>query len=155
MLNNGTGTGNQSQSQNIIGWISDKRGIPCVSGERISNAPTYLGGRILAKAAEAASKAFGQKNVTNQVSPLGGVFSTITGDAAQYAGFNAVAGGAEEISQYLRERSAQSFDVVYVDTGVEVAVHIDRELPIDYNPEGRKTTYENAHLSHARQTALD
>jgi integrating conjugative element protein (TIGR03752 family) len=136
---------NTHASQNLnnaIGWISDKRGIPCVSGQRISNAATFLSGRILARAAQSASKAFAQSNITQSVTPLGGVISGITGNAAEYAGLNALAGGADEISDYLKERAAQSFDVVYVDTGVELAIHIDRELPIDYEPKGRKTTYE-------------
>jgi ABC-type Fe3+ transport system substrate-binding protein len=66
---------------------------------------------------------------------------------------NAIAGGADELSRYLDERAAQSFDVVYVDTGVELAIHIDQELPIDYDPNGRKTSYEP--LSSSRQTAVD
>jgi len=136
---------NTHSSQNLnnaIGWISDKRGIPCVSGQRISNAATFLSGRILARAAQSASKAFAQSNITQSVTSLGGVISGITGNAAEYAGLNALAGGADEISDYLKERASQSFDVVYVDTGAELAIHIDRELPIDYEPKGRKTTYE-------------
>lgn len=151
MLANGHAN-NQAQN-NAIGWISDKRGIPCISGQRISNAADFLTGRVMAKAAEAAAKAFGQSNTTQSVTPLGGVFSAITGDAAQYAGLNALAGGASEISDYIKERAAQSFDVVYVDTGVELAIHIDRELPIDYDPQGRKTTY--ATVDATRQALLD
>ncbi len=146
-------SGGSASSGSSIGWISDKRGIPCVSGERISNAAEFLGGRIAARAAESAAKAFAQNNVTQSVTPVGGVLSAITGNAAQYAGLNALAGGASEISDYMKERAAQSFDIVYVDTGVELAIHIDQELPIDYDPQGRKTTYEQA--DNARQVAFD
>lgn len=125
-----------------MGWISDRRGIPCVTGTRISNAPDYLAGRILASAAEAAAGAFSQSQTTNAVSLGQGVAtSVITGDAGQFAAGQALAGGANEVSQYLRERAAQSFDAVYVDTGAELAVHVDIELPIDYEPDGRKTHY--------------
>jgi integrating conjugative element protein (TIGR03752 family) len=152
-LQTGASSGNGQNQNNAIGWISDKHGIPCVSGERISNAANFLGGRLLAKSAQAASKAFAQGNVTQNVTPLGGVMSALTGNAAQYAGLNAIAGGADELSHYLDERAAQSFDVVYVDTGVELAIHIDQELPIDYDPNGRKTSYEAQTSS--RQTAVD
>ena len=41
---------NQGQSQRggeqSLGWISDRRGIPCVTGVRISNAIDYLSGRV-------------------------------------------------------------------------------------------------------------
>ena len=132
--------GNQLKA---LGWISDRRGIPCVTGTRISNAATYLGGRILASAAEAAAGAFSQSQVSNTVSAAQGVStSVITGDAAHYAGGQALAGGASEVSDYLRERAAQSFDVIYVDTGSELAIHVDVALPIDYDPQGRKTQYE-------------
>jgi integrating conjugative element protein (TIGR03752 family) len=96
----------------------------------------------LARAAEAAAGAFSQSQTTNTVSASQGVTtSVITGDAGQYAAGQALAGGANEVSQYLVERAAQSFDVVYVDTGAELAVHVDIELPIDYEPNGRKTHY--------------
>ncbi len=130
------------QSDKSLGWISDKRGIPCVTGVRISNSASYLSGRVLASIAEGAAEAFSQNEVTNSVSSLGGVStSVVTGDSAKFAAGNALAGGVSELSDYLRERMAQSFDVVYVDTGVELAVHIDVELPIDYEYNGRKTSY--------------
>ena len=129
-------------SERALGWISDRRGIPCVTGVRISNSATYLSGRILAAATEAAAGAFSQGEVTNTVSALGGVStSVITGDAMRFAGGQALSGGAAEVSAYLRERAAQSFDVIYVDTGVELAIHIDIELAIDYQHDGRKTSY--------------
>jgi len=146
--------GSSQQGQNAerpLGWISDRRGIPCVTGVRISNSATYLSGRILAAATEAAAGAFSQGEVTNSVSALGGVStSVITGDAVRFAGGQALSGGAAEVSAYLRERAAQSFDVIYVDTGVELAIHIDIELAIDYQHDGRKTSYvynENSEYS--------
>ncbi len=137
-----------------LGWLSDRRGIPCVSGKRISNAVDYLAGRLLARAVESGGQAFSQNEVTNQTgSALGVTTSVITGDAAKFAGLNALSGSANELSEYLRERAAQSFDVVYVDTGVELAIHVDVELPIDFNPKGRLTTY--AHTTVSDQHALD
>jgi integrating conjugative element protein (TIGR03752 family) len=133
---------NSDASGRSLGWISDRRGIPCVTGTRITNAATYLGGRILAAGAEAAAGAFAQAETTNTVSAVQGVStSVITGDAGKYAMGKALSGSAREISAYLRERAAQSFDVIYVDTGSELAIHIDVELPIDYEHNGRKTTY--------------
>lgn len=137
-----SGSDSSGNGQRSLGWISDRRGIPCVTGVRISNAATYLGGRILAAGADAAAGAFAQSQTTNVVSPvLGTTTSVITGDAGKYAAGQALSGGAEEVSAYLRERLAQSFDVIYVDTGSELAIHVDVELPIDYEHNGRKTTY--------------
>ena len=141
------GSGSNSFSANSsrpLGWISDRRGIPCVVGKRISNASDYLAGRIIASAASAAARAFAQNEVTTTVSGLTGTANSfITGDAAKNAGYNALSGGADEVAEYIRERGAQSFDVIYVDTGVELAIHVDVELPIDYEINGRKTSYAN------------
>jgi integrating conjugative element protein (TIGR03752 family) len=148
------GNANTTFNDRPLGWISDRRGIPCVSGTRISNAIDYLAGRMLARAVEAGGQAFSQGEVTNQTSgALGVTTSIITGDAAKFAGLNALSGSANELSEYLRERAAQSFDVVFVDTGVELAIHIDIELPIDYDPNGRQTTY--AFRNHEIHHALD
>lgn len=133
---------NTANGQRSLGWISDRRGIPCVTGTRITNAVSYLAGRILASGAEAAAGAFAQSQTTNTVSAAQGVTtSVITGDSGKYAMSKALSGSAGEISEYLRERAAQSFDAIYVDTGSELAIHVDVELPIDYEPNGRKTTY--------------
>jgi integrating conjugative element protein (TIGR03752 family) len=127
-----------------LGWISDRRGIPCVSGRRISNAVDYLGGRMLAHGVETAGKAYARSQQTFIANPLGGITSGVTGDPAQYALGETAAGSASELARFIAERQAQQFDVVYVDTGAEVAVHLDRELQIDYDPNGRKLDYARA-----------
>jgi hypothetical protein len=47
----------------------------------------------------------------------------------------------------------QSFDAVFVRSGVQLAIHVDRQLDIDYDPKGRKLShavsldpYRRAHL---------
>ncbi|WP_434113031.1 TIGR03752 family integrating conjugative element protein [Methylocaldum sp. GT1TLB] len=127
-----------------LGWISDRRGIPCVTGARVTNAAQYLGGRILAKGVEAAGRAYARSQTTIGVTPLGGYTSTVTGSPEQYAAGEVVSEGANEVARWIAERQSQSFDAVFVDTGVELAVHVDRELPIDYEPKGRKLDYAHA-----------
>lgn len=131
-----------SQNKRPLGWISDRRGIPCVAGKRISNASDFILGRVVASAVSAAADAFSQNEVTTIASGVQGTATSfITGDGVKHAGYNALSGGADEVADYIRERGAQSFDVVYVDTGVELAIHVDVELPIDYETNGRKTSY--------------
>ena len=40
----GSGQGANRQQEGL-GWISDRFGVPCISGERITNAPTFLAQR--------------------------------------------------------------------------------------------------------------
>ena len=130
-----------------LGWISDRRGIPCVTGSRISNATDYLSGRMLARGIETAGKAYARAQMTVNTTPLGGYTSAVTGNVMNYALGETAAGGADELAKWIADRQSQMFDVVYVDTGAEVAVHIDHEITIDYEPNGRR-------LFHARATTV-
>ena len=140
-LNNENNRGNA----NRLAWISDNRGIPCVTGRKISNAASFLAGSIFAKGIEAGAAAVADAETTRIVSAQGDTTESVTGDAIRNSGYESLAGGASAISQWLQERQQQTFDVVYVDTGSNVAVHIDAELPINYKPNGRK-------LRHARNS---
>ncbi|HDY86070.1 MAG TPA: TIGR03752 family integrating conjugative element protein [Methylophaga aminisulfidivorans] len=139
---------NRSGNVNRLAWISDNRGIPCVSGKRISNAATFLAGSIFAKGVEAGAKAVADAETTRIVSSQGDTTSSVTGDALKNSAFESLSGGTSAISEWLQKRQQQSFDVIYVDTGSNVAVHIDAELPINYKPNGRK-------LRHARYSSKD
>jgi hypothetical protein len=140
--NNSTGTINR------LAWISDNRGIPCVSGRRISNAATFLASSIFAKGIEAGAKAVADAETTRIVSSQGDTTESVTGDAVRNAGYETLSGGGSAISEWLEKRQQQTFDVIYVDTGSNVAIHIDAELPINYKPNGRK-------LRHARNSSQD
>ena len=56
------------QETRAIGWISDPYGIPCVSGERKTNAQSFLSQRIgLSAAAAAAQSSGGRANIDDRV----------------------------------------------------------------------------------------
>lgn len=154
----GSGTsGNLGSGTTIhkgLGWISDRRGIPCVSGTRISNATDYLAGRMLARTIETAGKAYARSQQTINTTPLGGAINTVN-NAAQFALGETVAGSSSELAQFIAERQAQMFDVIYVDTGAEVAIHIDKEIPIDYQFNGRKLDYARASSRESGRGGLD
>lgn len=42
----------------------------------------------------------------------------------------------------MKARYGQMFDAVYVPPGARVAVHITRQIPIDYEERGRKVRYD-------------
>jgi len=140
-LKSSSSSGSKKGEQSLA-WISDERGIPCVTGKRISNATSFLLARIAAKGFEAGAKAVANAETTTTVSDVTGTAATnVTGDALKNAGFETLAGGASELGEWLEERQSQTYDVIYVDTGVKLALHIDIELPIDYETKGRKLSY--------------
>lgn len=130
--------GTAQKTDKPLGWISDAQGIPCISGARKTNAPAFLTQRIGVMALEAAGQAAAQAETTTQVSDAGTTSRTVTGDTGHYILGKTLSGGSEEIAKWLHERQAQSFDAVFVPAGIELAIHVDHELPIDFHTQGRK-----------------
>ena len=136
---------NQSGEANRpLGWISDAQGIPCVSGQRKSNAAAFLSQRIGVSAIEAAADAAAASNTTTVIRDSGAITTNIGGNAGEFVLGKTLSRGSREIAQWLLERQAQSFDAVFVPAGAELAIHVDRELSIDLDPHGRRLSYENA-----------
>lgn len=67
-----------------IGWLSDENGIPCLSGERKSNASTYLSTLFALSGAGAAAGAMTNSQNTTSVDGTT-VTSTLTGSVGQAA----------------------------------------------------------------------
>ena len=131
------------KSDRPLGWISDARGIPCITGERKSNAPAFLTQRIGVSAIEAAANAAAQSETTTLLSDTGTVSNTVTGGTGKYILGKTLSGSSQEIARWLQERQAQSFDAVFVPAGIELAIHVDHELPIDFHAKGRKLHHAN------------
>ncbi len=124
-----------------LGWISDQQGIPCISGDRKTNAPAFLTQRIGVMAIQAAAQAAAAAETTSVVSDAGGVTNNITGDTGTFVLGKTIAGGSDEVGKWLMERQSQSFDAVFVPAGTRIAIHVDHELPIDLDTTGRRLTH--------------
>lgn len=130
-----------------LGWISDAQGIPCISGTRKSNATAFLAQRIGVQAVQAAGDAAAAAESTSVINSAGGITGGVTGDVGAYVLGKTIAGGSEELAQWLLERQSQSFDAVFVPAGVAVAIHVDRAIPIDFEPQGRKLSHASPYSS--------
>lgn len=134
-----------SQSRNSItggiGYISDPYGIPCIAGDRKSNAKEYITNNSLITAAGAAiARIFSSDGNNVQVSAGG---TTITDNDQA---FNAILQrGVGDIQDWVGKMYGQAFAAVYVPPHQEVAVHIDREITLDYENFGRKVKYDEEH----------
>ncbi|KIP18497.1 hypothetical protein KY49_3580 [Burkholderia sp. MSHR3999] len=147
--NTNTATNGAATTQGGLGWISDPYGIPCVAGERRSNAEQYLGSQALITAAGAGAASLipkGSDNVS-YVSSNGNTLGTV-GISGNEAMGRILAGGVQEMSQWVNKLYGQAFAAIYVKPGAKVAVHIDQPLTLDYDPKGRKVNYRTG-ASHA------
>ncbi|SUU37047.1 integrating conjugative element protein, PFL_4705 family [Actinobacillus seminis] len=130
-----TGKGNEK-----IGWLSDPHGIPCIPGERKTNAPEYLGTHFLLAAAGAAAQGYSQAQTTTVVDG-NAVVGAVTGQQGKYVVGQALGQGIQETANWFKERYGQNFDAIYVPPGHPVAIHIDKAIDIDYDVKGRKVKY--------------
>lgn len=130
-----SGKGNEK-----IGWLSDPHGIPCIPGERKTNAPEYLGTHFLLAAAGAAAQGYSQAQTTTVVDG-NAVVGAVTGQQGKYVVGQALGQGIQETANWFKERYGQNFDAIYVPPGHPVAIHIDKAIDIDYDVKGRKVKY--------------
>lgn len=88
---------NGKSNDGSIGWLSDEKGVPCLSGERKSNAATYLPTLFALSGAGAAADAMANNQATTSVDGTT-VTSTLTGSAGQAALGKALSGGTSELA---------------------------------------------------------
>ncbi|UXN36608.1 TIGR03752 family integrating conjugative element protein [Avibacterium paragallinarum] len=142
--------GNLGKGDENIGWLSDPHGIPCIPGERKTNAPEYLGTHFLLAAAGAAAQGYSQAQTTTVVDG-NTVVGAVTGQQGKYVVGQALGQGIQETANWFKERYGQNFDAIYVPPGHPIAIHIDKAIDIDYDLNGRKVKY----AQFSRSTQLD
>jgi len=136
--------GNGKSQEIKIGELSDAFGNPCVVGQRITNAYTYLAQRIGVTAAAAAAEAAAASQTTVLTSVDGsgiGSSATVDGSTSDYILGKTIADGTMEVAEWLDERQAQQFDAIYVAPGADVSLHVTEQIDIDYDELGRKTNH--------------
>ncbi len=134
---------------NGLGWISDPYGIPCISGVRRSNAAEYIGNQALVTAAGAAAASLVKNsNSSSYISNASGTLGS-TGLSGNQAMGQILTQGVSDISDWMNKLYGQAFAAVYVQPGAQVAVHLDRELTIDYELKGRAVDHRTgaSHVS--------
>ncbi|KPC45839.1 Uncharacterized protein AC509_4504 [Pseudomonas amygdali pv. morsprunorum] len=140
--NNQNNSGDQQPIQGGLGWISDPYGIPCIAGERRSNAQQYIGSQALitAAGAGAASLIKTEGSTSSYVSNASGTLGS-TGLSGNEAMGKILTQGVTDVSSWVNKLCGQAFAAIYVLPGAQVSLHIDQELEIDYELKGRKVKY--------------
>ena len=130
-----------TKEEGKIGWLSDPHGIPCIPGERKTNAPEYLSTHFLLAAAGATAQGYSQAQTTTVVDG-NTVVGAVTGQQGKYVVGQALGQGIQETANWFKERYGQNFDAIYVAPGHPIAIHIDKAINIDYDRNGRKVKYD-------------
>lgn len=133
----------EKNGEKSLGWISNPQGVPCIPGERKTNAPEYLSTQFLLSGASAAAQSFAQSQTTTVVDG-NSVVGAVTGNQGKYILGQAIGGGLTEMTDWLRKRFGQTFDAVYVPPGQAVAIHLNENVEIDYDSSARKVKYHSS-----------
>lgn len=98
------------------------------------------------------ANAYSQSQVTTD-RDAGVLSSYVSGNTYEYALGRGVSGATGEIADFVAERAADAFDVVYTPPGIDVQIFIETAIPIDYDTDGRRLHYRYA--SGGSHAALD
>ena len=124
-----------------LGYISDRRGYPCIQGEYVSNLHETIGQVTASGFAAGLAEAYAEQQVTVTQDGASGTTRSVTGNAGEYALGRGVSEGINRWSRIIAERAAQAFDAVVVGPGQELTVHINRSIPVDWQPQGRRVRH--------------
>jgi len=53
-----------------------------------------------------------------------------------------ISGGIGDIREWINKLYGEAFAAIYVPPGAKVALHLDHEISIDYEPKGRRVNHE-------------
>lgn len=137
----------------MLGYIATEKGNPCMPGRLISNASDYLRDRLIASGVGATAEAFAETQETT-IETTNGITSVIDGDANDYILGKTISGSLTELNSYLRERQREAVDIVYLAGGQNVVLHVESQIEIDYEPDGRKLDHAS-NISSISNNRLD
>lgn len=129
-----------------LGYLSDRQGNPCIPGIFISNAQQYLRDRVVVAGAVAAADAAAAAQTNTTSNPL--QTTTVVTNKANFIASEMTVGTLKELGAYLKDRMDTAIDIVILPPGKDLTLHVEEEIPIDYDPTGRK-------LIHASATAFN
>ncbi len=131
-----------------LGVIAAANGNPCILGEFHSNAALYLGAQTALSGLQGYGNALSQAQLNHTTLEQGSTLSQLVGSAHQYALGQGFSSSAQVAEKWWDQRVQNSFDFVYVShidpktkKPLQLNINITQEIPIDYDPAGRKVFY--------------
>ena len=141
IVSHGQASNDGTSSGDALGYLTDPWGKPCLSGRYINNAGEYLYSRGTAAFIEAAAEGLAQSQVNYRQDNNGNFTAMLDGNVWRYVLGKGISGTASEFADYVRERTAGAFDVVYVEQGRPVQIMLNKQIEIDYDAKARKVNY--------------
>jgi hypothetical protein len=152
IFNDGTiSTTQMKGSDDTLGYISSRTGNPCIPGTFHSDAGIFLGAQMGLAGIEGYANALSDSQYMSSTTSEGVGIRTLMGDANKAAIGQGASTAAQAAQTWWNRRVQNSFDYVYVPNVnkndghvMKIVVNITQQIPIDYNPNARKVSYEDA-----------
>lgn len=131
-----------------LGYISTPTGNPCIPGKLHTDAALFLGAQVGFGAVQGYANSISNSQYMQGANSSGETFKMLMGNADKAAAGQALSSGAEAAQTWWNQRVQSSHDFVYVSNVKsghprKIVVNISQQIPINYNPDGRKVSYEN------------
>ncbi len=124
-----------------LAYISDRTGVPCVSGRFVSNARQFITQQVALSGFGAAGSAYANAQLETTENNDGDRTTSLIGDISKVVAGNIVKSSTDEVSDWLLARQKQSFEAVVVDPGKQVSIHLEKEIIVDHKEFARKVRY--------------
>ena len=128
-------------SQESLGYISDNAGIPCITGQYLSNGGSYITQQLALSTLAAGGKAYSDSQTTTQVSGET-ANSSVTGNSTKFALGEMTNAGLSTVGDWFTDRQQGAFDAIYAPPATEITLHFEKQITINYNENGRKTNHD-------------
>jgi integrating conjugative element protein (TIGR03752 family) len=96
---------------------------------------------ITAAGAGVAALLGNERNNSSVISSGGSAFG-VTNSTGNSALNSVLSGGVSDIREWVNKLYGEAFAAVYVPPSAQVALHLDHEIAIDYEPKGRSVRHE-------------
>jgi hypothetical protein len=106
----------------VNGWVTDDDGIQGLRGQYVWRADEVIALSTFGGALSGGAEAMSQRETTAQVTPLGGVQGSVTGDAPKFAGYRALSSGFGRLSDMVSARAQEIVPAIYVPNARRVTV---------------------------------
>jgi conjugal transfer pilus assembly protein TraB len=116
----------------VRGYLTGPDSMMGIPGKVVSRQGSRIALAMLAAGAESGAEAAAEREVTRRITESGTEFSTVTGEPARYAGYEALGAGARTAAQFWLRQAEKMVDVVEVGPGTPCGVILLKGVKIDY-----------------------
>ena len=106
----------------VNGWVTDDDGIQGLKGRYVWRADEIMALSSLTGGLSGGAEAMARRETTAQVTPLGGVQGTVTGDPVRFAGYRALSSAFGRLGEMVSRRLDEVVPAIYVPNSRRVTI---------------------------------